>query len=86
MDNTAKKVRTPEVVTPEPGILSVEETEKLFRTNENIDPEVCGLLALGAFAGLRSSAVERLQYENIDFKNRGILIESSIAKTGRALH
>jgi hypothetical protein len=45
MDNPAKKVRTPDVVTPEPGILTVEETEALFRANEKVDPEICGLLA-----------------------------------------
>ena len=72
MDNPAKKVRTPEVVTPEPGILTVEETEKLFRANKNIDPEVCGLLALGAFAGMRSSAISKVEYHEIDFAQRGI--------------
>ena len=72
MDNPAKKVRTPEVVTPEPGILSVEETEKLFRANEKIDPEICGLLALGAFAGMRSSAISKVEYHEIDFAQRGI--------------
>jgi len=65
-------VRTPDVVTPEPGILKVEEMEKLFRANETVDPEVCGLLALGAFAGMRSSAVSNVDYQEIDFAQRGI--------------
>jgi integrase len=72
MDNPAKKVRTPEVVTPEPGILTVEETEALFRANEKVDPEICGLLALGAFAGIRASAISKIDYDEIDFTQRGI--------------
>ncbi len=60
------------MVTPEPGILKVEEMEKLFRANEKIDPEVCGLLALGAFAGMRSSAISKVDYHEIDFAQRGI--------------
>jgi len=72
IDNPAKKVRTPDVVTPEPGILKVAEMEKLFRANEKIDPEVCGLLALGAFAGMRSSAISKVDYHEIDFAQRGI--------------
>ncbi len=72
IDNPAKRVRTPDVVTPEPGILTVDETESLFRANERVDPEICGLLALGAFAGMRSSAISKLEYHEIDFTQRGI--------------
>ena len=46
MDNPAKKVRTPAVVILEPGILSVEEMEKLFRANKHEDPEICSLFHL----------------------------------------
>lgn len=45
----------------------------LFRANERMDPEICGLLAPGAFAGMRSSAIARVDYAGIDFKQRGIL-------------
>lgn len=72
IENPAKKVRTPDVVTPEPGILTVAETERLFWANQKVDPEICGLLALGAFAGMRSSAISRLDYSEIDFHQRGI--------------
>jgi integrase len=72
MENPARKVRTPEVLTPEPGILSVADMTALFRANEKVDPEVCGLLALGAFAGMRSSAIAKIDYSEIDFVQRGI--------------
>jgi integrase len=72
MENPVRKVRTPQVIAPEPGILSVEEAERLLRANEHVDPGVCGLLALGLFAGMRSSAIARLAYDELDFKQRGI--------------
>jgi hypothetical protein len=55
--NAMKKVESPQVHDKEPEILTVAETRQLFRANEKIDPEICGLLALGAFAGMRSSAI-----------------------------
>ena len=72
IDNPVRKVRTPPVIAPEPGILTVEEAERLLRVNERVDPGVCGLLALGLFAGMRSSAISRLEYDELDFKQRGI--------------
>ena len=80
MDNPAKKVRTPEVVTPESGILIVEETEKLFRANETVDPDICGLLALGAFGGMRASAIERLSHGEIKLEEWAILTPAEKTK------
>jgi integrase len=76
-------VAVPAVVGEEPGILAVEETERLLRASEDVDPAICGLLALGAFAGMRSSAIERVRWEEIDFANRGILIPADKAKKRR---
>jgi len=72
LENPAKKIRTPEVIAPEPGILTVKEAEQLFRNNERVDPDICGVIALGAFGGMRTSAIARLDYEEIDFSQRGI--------------
>jgi integrase len=82
-NNPAAAVPSPKVDLQEPGILTVEETEALFRANEKVDPEICGLLALGAFAGMRTSAINRLAYEDIEFSNRAILIPAAKAKKGR---
>jgi integrase len=81
--NPVDSVAVPTVVREEPGILSVEETERLLRASQGVDPAICGLLALGAFAGLRSSAIERVRWEEIDFANRGILIPADKAKKRR---
>jgi integrase len=81
--NPASAVPTPKVHLAEPGILTVAETEALFRANEKVDPEICGLLALGAFAGMRSSAISRLAWDELDFKNRAILTPAAKTKKGR---
>ena len=64
------------------GILTVEETESLFRANEKIDPEVCGLMALGLFAGMRTSAIPRVDYNEITMR-QGILTPAEKTKKNR---
>jgi integrase len=73
-------VPSPKVHLAEPGILTVEEAEALFRKNEKDDPEICGLLALGAFAGMRASAICGLSWDELDFKNRAILTPAAKIK------
>ena len=81
--NPMKQVETPQVQDKEPGILTVAETRQLFRVNEKVDPEICGLLALGAFAGMRTSAISRIDYPEIDFHQRGILTPAEKTKKKR---
>jgi integrase len=82
-ENPVEKVKRPQVVTDEPGILSVDDMARLFRMNQRVDPEICGLLALGAFAGMRTSAIAKVDYEEIDFVQRGILTPASKTKKRR---
>ena len=82
-ENQVKKVECPKVHDKEPGILTVAETRQLFRVNEKVDPEICGLLALGAFAGMRTSAISRIDYPEIDFGQRGILTPAEKTKKKR---
>ncbi|MEX0331436.1 MAG: tyrosine-type recombinase/integrase [Puniceicoccaceae bacterium] len=82
-DNPMTRVESPKVQDKEPEILSVPEIRSLFSANEKVDPEICGLLALGAFAGMRSSAISRIDYAEIDFKQRGILTPAEKTKKNR---
>ena len=82
-ENPMKRVECPQVLEKEPGILTVPEARLLFRANEKVDPEICGLLALGAFAGMRSSAISRIDYSEIDFDQRGILTPAEKTKKKR---
>lgn len=71
--NVAKKLKTEKVIMGEIGILTVDEAEKLLRVNETVDPEICGLMALGLFAGMRTSAIARLDYDEIKFADKQIV-------------
>jgi len=78
-----KRVESPQIQDKEPEILTITEIRHLFRANEKVDPEICGLLALGAFAGMRSSAIARMDYAEIDFTQRGILTPAEKTKKKR---
>ena len=80
--NIAKGLELPKIEMGEIGILTVEETERLFRANEKIDPEVCGLMALGLFAGMRTSAIPRVDYNEITMR-QGILTPAEKTKKNR---
>lgn len=81
--NIAVSLECPKIEQEEIKFLSVSEVEHLLRVNEKVDPEICGLMALGLFAGMRSSAIPRVEYNEIDFKTRGILTPASKTKKGR---
>lgn len=80
--NIARQLDCPAIEYGEIGILTVEETERLFRANENVDPEVCGLMALGLFAGMRTSAISRVAYDEIKMRE-GILTPAEKTKKQR---
>lgn len=81
--NIAMSMKIPKIVMGEIGIFTVEETEQLLRANEEFDPEVCGLLALGLFAGMRTSAISRVSFDEINFEDRGILTPAEKTKKQR---
>ena len=70
--NPVKEIERPTSDT-KPGILSVEQTARLL---ECASPEILPYIVIGAFAGLRASELERLDWANIDFE------ENEIAVTG----
>jgi len=77
------RLRVPRVVEGEPGILSVEDVVKVFDHAQAHSPELVVYLALGFFAGMRTSAICRLSREDVDFEQRGILMPGVKHKTGR---
>ena len=81
--NVAVALECPKIPREEIKFLTVPEVIKIFRANEKVDPEVCGLMALGLFAGMRSSAIPRVEYNEINFKERGILTPASKTKKNR---
>jgi site-specific recombinase XerD len=83
-ENVFAKVPMPQVVEKEPGFLTVEQTRALLKAARDHFPDAVAYFALGAFAGLRSSAICRLEWkEHIRFEQRGILITGENAKNKR---
>ena len=70
--NIASNLQSEKVIRGEVEILTVDEAEKLLRANEKVDPEVCGLMAIGLFAGMRSSAISRIDYNELHFDTKSI--------------
>jgi integrase len=79
-------VATPDVMRPEPGFLSVRDMRKLLEVAQERFPETVAYFAMGAFAGLRSSACARLDLSAIDFGQRGISIRADQAKNKRRVY
>lgn len=81
--NPFEKTPIPDVIMPEPEFLSIADIEKLFDTAKNNFPHAIAYMAIGAFAGVRSSATARLESDAIDFEKKGILIRAQNAKNKR---
>ena len=60
------------------GILSPAETQKLL---ENARPEMVPFWAIGAFAGLRTIEIQRLNWEEIDLDDGFIEVKATKSKT-----
>lgn len=60
------------------GILTVQETKRLL---EKAQPEMVPFWAIGAFAGLRSSEIQRLDWSEIDLQSGFIEVNASKSKT-----
>jgi integrase len=71
-ENPFKEISKPTGGT-KPEVLTVEQTARLL---EVASPEILPYFAIGAFAGLRASEIERLDWRDIDFE------ENEIAVTG----
>jgi hypothetical protein len=67
-----ERVKPPKVVYGEKLALSIKEARTLFGANR--DFRVCGLLALEAFAGVRFSGATRLREEDVNWRDKLIIL------------
>ncbi|MEM6888728.1 MAG: hypothetical protein AAF636_11375 [Pseudomonadota bacterium] len=81
--NPMAGVRPPDVIAEEYPFYSVQEALRFFRTNQDADPELTALVALGAFAGLRTSALLRLRKSDISKSPRGLKFAASGQKKAK---
>lgn len=77
--NPAEKTARAKVIETVVGILTVEQTQKLL---ESASSKLIPFVAIGAFAGLRRAELERLDWREVDLRQK--LIEVSAAKSKSA--
>jgi site-specific recombinase XerD len=83
-ENIFNLVQIPKIRDKEPGFLTIEQTQSLMSTAQHDYPDAVAYFALGAFAGLRSSATVGLDpASHIRFDQKGILITAANAKNAR---
>lgn len=69
-----------------PEIFTVGNVEALLRAAENSETRVLPFLCLGFFAGLRSSELNSIKWEDIDLTAKLITVRPEIAKMRRQRH
>lgn len=67
-------------LTGSPGIFSPQELNKLF---ESVEPEWMPYLAIGAFAGLRTAELSRLEWGDVRLDEKVIILDARHTKTKR---
>ncbi len=83
-ENPAKAVKPPKVIRGEVQFVSADDMAKLFAAAWEHDRSLCGYLALGAFAGMRSSAILRLDpAADLRWDERGVMMPAEKTKTKR---
>jgi integrase len=83
LGNPANKTAKAKAIDKAPPILTVDQLSRLL-THANAD--LIPFLTIGAFAGLRRSEVERLDWNRIDLDARLIEVPAAIAKGRRRRH
>lgn len=76
-DNPAVKTQRPERSESEIGILSPDEATALLAA---CSPEMLPAIAIGLFAGLRVSEIQRITWNEIDLENGLISLEGAVTK------
>lgn len=77
-DNPVSGVERIKIRNGEVAIFTPEEMTRLLAA---ASPEFVPCLAIGGFAGLRSAEIERLEWADIDFEDRHIIVGASRSKT-----
>ena len=78
--NPVKAAFKPKVVPGEAGILSVGELSQLLEASPD---ELIPFVSIGAFAGLRRSELQALDWAQVDFESELIEITAANAKSSR---
>jgi integrase len=78
--NPVTNVKKAKEVEGDVGILTVEQTAELLKAASD---QILPYFAIGAFAGLRAAELQRLTWDEIDFRSKLIEVKSSKSKTAQ---
>ncbi len=78
--NPCRKVERVTVEQRVPGILAVDQVEKLMREVEKCDPGLGPWFGLALFGGIRPGEIQRLTWEDIDKADGIVRIDASASK------
>jgi integrase len=81
LGNPAEKIPRAILDDSAPGILTVEQADKLLKATREEDPGMSAYVAIGLFAGLRRSELCALEWSEIDIKAGTIEVKGTKAKT-----
>jgi integrase len=79
-ENPAAKSARAKVIENQVGIITVEQTERLLKCAR---PKLVPFVAIGAFAGLRRAELERLDWSEVDLRQKLIEVLAAKAKSAR---
>ncbi|GHC07354.1 tyrosine-type recombinase/integrase [Cerasicoccus arenae] len=83
-DNPIEGISVPKIDWEVPAILTIEETKRLLKTAQRFrEGGLLPLVALGLFAGIRTSELYQLHWDNIDLEEGIVTIDATIAKKRR---
>jgi integrase len=64
-----------------PGILMVNQCERLLKSAREVSPEFVGFIALGLFAGIRPEEIEAMQPDDVNIARGFAEVRAEVAKT-----
>jgi integrase len=73
----------PKLIDKAPEIFTVDELRTLLDTALRIQPDVVPMLAIGAFAGLRDSEIQQLEWNEVNQARGFIEVKAAKAKSAR---
>jgi integrase len=82
-ENPIEFTERPKLIDRAPEIFTPDELRALLETAQRIDPSILPMLAIGAFAGLRDSEIQRLDWSEVRLERGFIELKAAKAKSAR---
>lgn len=85
-ESPCAKVEAAHIPAPRIPVLTAKQCLALFGTASKAAPDLCPMLALELFAGVRPAEAEKLHWHDMDLTDNVLTIPADAAKTRRARH